>query len=487
MISPGKFRSSEPLGLRLPLPERLEEPDSFVQQILDQSLAKALTHRATFRFFATDTAIVLVVRAMYPWLGSIGHHAILVDLSSIEEVSTHLRSLIVPARYDRLVWFWEEETELDIRELAESLVELNSFNSEIARCFLEMRLTDAYRIPAKLSNPPIGLMDEVHRGMLMIVLLHELHKAATLLADRIHRPTGWIRLDEADSVRSGSTLTTGSLTKDVKADHHLAEIVLNLYNSSSATGSTTNPNTPSAKCLRRGEKIFRDNTLLPRSEAELTDLMSKYGKQLSANLDICMLKLQELVQRQKMNLSAFSSKHHANTIYGNIGKIPPATLLHIMIKQVYSWLAFPKQGTTDWKSVALNETKYRSGHRTSSPGSLGRPRIEAGQSAIDTLHALYRVILIRDNEAVPKQLRKITGSDGNQRCARSVRQIENMTGTEFDFDRVFNLMKDSMDAGRLVDSQAKRDAKQIVSKNADLTLESFKAVNFATDTLSVYL
>ena len=62
-----------------------------------------------------------------------------------------------------------------------------------------------------------------------------------------------------------------------------------------------------------------------------------------------------------------------------------------------------------------------------------------------------------------------------------------MTGTEFDFDRVFNLMKDSMDAGRLVDSQAKRDAKQIISKNADLTLESFKAVNFATDTLSVYL
>ncbi|MEC7818536.1 MAG: hypothetical protein VX454_07690 [Pseudomonadota bacterium] len=475
------------MGLRLPFPERLEEPDSFVQQILDQSLAKALTRQAPFRQAATETAIVLVVRSMYPWLGPKRCHAILVDRTSSEAVTVHLRSLIVQEGYDRLIRFWEEETELDIVELAEGLVEVNDIAPEIARCFLEFRLTDAYSIAAKFDDPPIALMDEVHRGMLMIILLHELRRSAMLLADQIHRPTGWIRLDGSDSIRSGSTLTTGALVKEVQADHNLAELVLNLYNFSNETCATKNRKTPSKKYLQNAEKTFRETGVFCRAKNEVAELTSNYGPRLNANLEICMLELEDLVQRQKLGLSIFSSKYHSNTVYGNIRRSPPATLLYVMTSEVYSWLATPKANTIDWKSVALEETKYRSGHRTKSPGSLGRPRIQAGRSAIDTLHALYRVIFIRDNEAVPKQLRIVKCKDGKQRCARSVRQIEKLTGKEFNFDEVFNLFQSSMDAGQLVDSQAKRDAKRIMTGRVNFGSDVMKAASFATDTLNAYL
>lgn len=186
-------------------------------------------------------------------------------------------------------------------------------------------------------------------------------------------------------------------------------------------------------------------------------MRTMYGRDLERHLGACVIELKPEVERLQRGVRSFEQRHQRNRVYGNIDRTAPAVLLYIALEQVYSWLAAPRQGTP---SVVDSARQYSEG-TTRGAASLVKPRIQDGKAAIDNIFALYRIIFLKDNEALPKELRLVTDKSGNKRRIRSIEQSEREAGTPFKYEAMFKHFKDRISEGKCIDLAAKREANRI--------------------------
>ena len=212
-----KFHYAKPLGMDLPFPSTTFNPSQLLEHIAASVLSpftigRSITH--THLMGSASRAIAANDDARWD---TEFVDARQLDKSSTEDIAKHFRELIAPAEFGRLVIFWEQDTQFDLDELADSIVRINQTAPDIADCLVELRLSDAFRLLHNFptSTNTMGKMkcelDHCYSGVLAVVLLWRLRKFAEQCATQIHRPMGWNALDNLDKKRSGSTLTVGTL------------------------------------------------------------------------------------------------------------------------------------------------------------------------------------------------------------------------------------------------------------------------------------
>ena len=487
-----RYSHVKPLGMDLPSPNTTNDPSQSLEHIIASvlkpfSIRKSITHT---HFIGS------VSRAIAPNDDACRDanfvDASRLDKTSAEDIAKHFRELIAPAGYGRLASMWEEDTQLDLEGLAGSIVAINQTAPEIADCLVELRLSNAYRLLHNLSaqGHTIGEreydaeavgelkeeLDQCYPGVLGVALLWHLRKFAEQCATQIHRPMGWDALDDLDKQRSGSTLTVGTLCDRMTDEIALTTSVLEAHAPfAPANANGTCRSNVLSFCSKKLAKSLRTLWLEDCARKLEGPLRRMYGRDLERHLGACVIELKPEVERLRCGVRSFERSHHRNRVYGNIDRTAPAVLLYISLEQVYSWLAEPRQGTP---SVTERARQYSEGTRRGT-ASLVKPRIQDGKAAIDNIFALYRIIFLKDNEALPKDLRRVTDKSGNKRRIRSISQSERETGVPLKYESIFKHFEDRISEGKCIDLAAKREANRIKRKKGTMRADVKMASKFA--------
>tara|TARA_B100000519_G_C14048063_1_gene346014 strand:- start:37 stop:666 length:630 start_codon:yes stop_codon:yes gene_type:complete len=200
-----------------------------------------------------------------------------------------------------------------------------------------------------------------------------------------------------------------------------------------------------------------------------------YGRDLECQLDACMIEVRSEVASLRRGVRSFERSHQRNRVYGNIDRTAPAVLLYIALEQVYSWLAEPRPETL----CAMESARQYSEGKTHGAKSLVKPRIKEGKAAIDNIFALYRIIFLKDNEALPKELRSVTDKSGNKKRTRSIEQFEKEGGRPINYEAMFDHFESCIGQGKCIDLAAKREANRIKRGKGKMRADVKLASKFA--------
>lgn len=477
-----KYSHVKPLGMDLPLPNTINDPSQLLGHIAAKvlspfSIGRSITH--THLIGSASRAIAANDGAFRDTEFVDARH---LDKSSAEDVAKLFRKLIAPAGYGRLARMWEEDTQLDLGELANSIVRINQTAPDIADCLVQLRLSDAYRLLHNLppSSPTMGKLkcelDHCYSGVLGVALLWHLRKFAEQCATQIHRPIGWEALDDLDKKRSGSTLTVGTLCARMTDEIALTNSVIDAYAPliPAKVNSTFRSNILSF-CSKKRAKSLRALGLEDCARKLEGSLRQMYGHELERHLDARMIEVKSEVERLRRGVRSFERSHQRNHVYGNIDRTTPAVLLYIALEQVYSWLAEPRPETL---SAMESARQYSQGTRHGAK-SLVKPRIKEGKAAIDNIFALYRIIFLKDNEALPKELRSVTDTSGNKKLTRSIEQFEKEGGRPINYEAMFDHFESCIGQGKCIDLAAKREANRIKRGKGKMRADVKLASKFA--------
>lgn len=487
-----KYSHVKPLGMDLPTPNAINDPSQLLEHIVAKVLSpfpigRSITH--SYFIGSASRAIAANDDARRDIEFIDARH---LDKSSAVDIAKHFRRLIAPAEYFRLVDFWEEDTQLDLEGLAGSVVAINQTASEIADCLVELQLSNAYRLLHNLSaqGHTIGEreydaeaggelkkeLDQCYPGVLGVALLWHLRKFAEQCATQIHRPFSWDALDDLDKQRSGSTLTVGTLCDRMTDEIALTTAVLEAYAPfAPANANNTFRSSILSFCNKKLAKSLRTLWLEDCARKLEGPLRRMYGRDLDRHIGACVIELKPEVERLRRGVRSFERSHQRNRVYGNIDRTAPAVLLYIALEQVYSWLAAPRQGTP---RVMDSARQYSEG-TTRGAASLVKPRIQDGKAAIDNIFALYRIIFLKDNEALPMELRWVTDKSGNKKQIRSIEQSERETGVPFKYEDMFEHFERRIEQGKCIDLAAKREANRIKRKKGTIRADVKMASKFA--------
>jgi len=477
-----KYSHVKPLGMDLPLPNTINDP----AQLLGLIAAKVLSPFSIERSITHTHLIGSASRAISANDGACRDTEFVdarhLDKSSAENVAKHFRKLIAPTGYGRLARMWEEDTQLELGELAHSIVAINQTAPDIANCLVQLRLSDAYRLLHSLppSSPTMGkLKDELNRcysGVLGVALLWRLRKFAEQCATQIHRPMGWNALDNLDKKRSGSTLTVGTLCARMTDEIAFTTSVLEAHAPfAPANENSTFRSNILSFCSKKRAKSLRALGLEDCARKLEGPLRQKYGRDLERHLDACMIEVRSEVASLRRGVRSFERSHQRNRVYGNIDRTAPTVLLYIALEQVYSWLAEPRPETL----CAMERARQYSEGTTHGAKSLVKPRIKEGKAAIDNIFALYRIIFLKDNEALPKELRSVTDKSGNKKRTRSIEQFEKEGGRPINYEAMFDHFESCIGQGKCIDLAAKREANRIKRGKGKMRADVKLASKFA--------
>lgn len=408
-----------------------------------------------------------------------------IDASCETAVEHYLRNLVAPGRLRIISEMWEEHTHLDINAAASDIVALHEVEPSIAYALLRLDFSDAWQIVTEEQADIVELLEYLVPQLLGIALLAHVLEIAEALASQIHQPTGLPALDRLDLDSSGSTLRFGTLCKRVADEMETARHVIASYVPSSKL-SNRGDRTPTPSFDARTTRLLRNHGLLRRAKREFKILSKTHEGDLDRYLDANMQNLSMVCDRISAEMEGLKAGQHHNKVYGNIGRTSPTILLFIIVEDAFSMLREPPE-ENPWilQQIACRAALSVKPENLSTL-SQSSP-ISEMNAEVDNLFAAYRFAVLRDNEAVPKEFRKISRRQTPGKRWNNPEQLDRTTGAAAKFRQIMKRFKTNMDESKAIDTDARREVFRLRSVSTGIPADVKSAFHSARNVISVYI
>jgi hypothetical protein len=408
-----------------------------------------------------------------------------IDASCETAVENYLRNLVAPGRLRVICEMWEEHTHLDINAAAEDIVALHEVEPSIAHALLRFDFGEAWQIATQEHNDNAELLEYSIPQVLGVALLAHVLEIAEALASQIHRPTGFPALDQLDLDSSGSTLRVGTLCKRVADEVETARRVIASYIPSYKLSDRSGC-TPTTSFDARTTRLLRNLGLLRRAKQEFKILSKAHGGNLDTYLDANMQNLNVICDRISAEMDSLKAGQHHNRVYGNIGRTSPTALLFIVVEDALSFLREPPEGNP-W---VLQQIACRTGLSAKRESLSTLPQsspISEMKAEVDNLFAAYRFAVLRDNEAVPKEFRKISRRQTPGKRWNNPEQLDRTTGAAAKFRQIMKRFKNNMHDNKSIDTDARREVSRLRALSKGMPADVQSAFDYARNILFLYI
>ena len=351
---------------------------------------------------------------------------------------------------------------------------------------------------APLDDRITELLDALVPQLLAIAVLGHVKHYAQALAVQLHKPTGLPALDRLDYDRSRQAPKHGTVCREFSHNLEVAQLLSEAYTPSTQLGGVDGYRDAPA-CDARTVRILSELGLFKRARAEMKRLAAVHGDDLEGHLDQIMADFSQLCGWMTPMIEGISSKYHYNTAIGNIGRTPATVLLYLVIEQAVTWLAAPHREDVDettksnrkppaeWPPdvVARISKRATRGSVVALPAS--QPRRIKTRAMVDNLHAAYRFAILGDNEAVPAKFRSSAiGNPGAWQCHNNGQYRSQKEGSN-KFNNILRKFRSNAGRGKVIDTQAQRDASEIRKREWGLQPDAQTAVRFLHKAFSLHL